>query len=146
LTNLALLMILTRMKNEAAAWHIPPWTVGDRLRKAREEAGWNSQEAFGKKIGVSRGTVQNYESGRISPERMKEIYLREWSRVTGVPVEWFKTGIEPYPSEPTRGGVRLAVAPAARAKTANRAASKGAAQPGSLLKYRFTPASLKVAA
>lgn len=60
------------------------WTIGDRLRKARETAGLEQQE-LADIIGISRNTVSNYEKGRTQP-RMLE--LREWSAATAVDLHW----------------------------------------------------------
>ena len=70
---------------------IPEFTMGDRMRKAREVLGM-SQADFAKHIGVGRSTVQSYES---SIERPKPIVLRGWALATGVPAEWLLTGVAP---------------------------------------------------
>ena len=80
---------------------IPQFTVGDRLRKARELTGLE-QGPFAEQIGVSRNTVGNYESGHTT--RVKPIVLKAWSLRTGVPVEWLETGAEnPRPAGPDGG-------------------------------------------
>lgn len=81
--------------------HIPVWTLGDRLRKAREDAGL-SQAELAAAISVSRNTVGNAELGERVP---LAITLRAWSEVTGVPLEWLRTG-EVAPPPRARGGVR----------------------------------------
>ena len=68
---------------------IPEFTIGDRLRKARELTGLD-QGPFADEIGVSRGTVSNYEAGKTTA--IKRLYLRTWAMRTGVPVEWLATG------------------------------------------------------
>lgn len=70
--------------------------MGDRLRKAREEAGL-SQAELAVAIGVARNTIGNAELGDRTP---LTITLRAWARVTGVPEEWLRTGHAPAP----RGG------------------------------------------
>ncbi|MGX7679111.1 helix-turn-helix transcriptional regulator [Jatrophihabitans sp. DSM 45814] len=67
---------------------VPIWTVADRLRKSREFAGLD-QGSLAEAIEVSRNTISNYESGRVTPRR---IVLRQWSLRTGVPLEWIETG------------------------------------------------------
>lgn len=69
---------------------IPQWTLGDRLRKAREHAGMD-QEELALRIGVSRGTVSNYEIGR-GTRPPKVVVLRAWARECGVPYEWIVDG------------------------------------------------------
>lgn len=78
---------------------IPEWTLGDRLRKARLMAGLEQQE-FADELGISRGTVHNYEMDRT---RVKRPFLLAWSMRTGVPMEWLERGVLPAHS-PTDGG------------------------------------------
>lgn len=66
---------------------VPVFTEGDRLRKAREVIGLD-QEKFADVLGVSRGTVSNYERSRTTHRRV--IVIRAWSLATGVPVEWLQ--------------------------------------------------------
>lgn len=70
---------------DAHAFH-----AGDRLRKAREQAGY-TQVSFAKKLGISRDTVRAYETwaGLTHP---REQTLRDWSGVTGFSLHWLKTG------------------------------------------------------
>ncbi len=63
---------------------IPEWTLGDRLRKAREHAGLN-QAQLAATIGIARSSVVSYESGRTTPSRP---VVLSWSLCTGVPAEW----------------------------------------------------------
>lgn len=82
---------------------IPPWSVPDRLRKAREHAGLEQGE-LAESIDVSRTTVSNYERGHVNP---RKIVVRQWALRTGVPFEWLMYGTEdPRPVDPD-GGVRL---------------------------------------
>jgi transcriptional regulator with XRE-family HTH domain len=75
-----------------AAGSIPVFDLSDRLRKAREVTGLD-QKAFADEVGISRGTVANYERGKVTP---REIVLRAWALRTGVPLEWLKTGKAPH--------------------------------------------------
>jgi len=77
---------------------VPQWTTRDRLRKAREITG-QSQAEFAKDLGVSRGTVKNYESGAISAYRRPT--LLAWAMRSGVPLEWLLTGQESPSSSPS---------------------------------------------
>lgn len=75
--------------------HIPNWTLGERLRKAREDMDVTQKE-LAALIGISDGTVQNYEGDKI--ERPKGIVIREWARVTGVPLWWLWGSDAPTPA------------------------------------------------
>lgn len=80
---------------------IPAFTVGDRLRKSRELTGLD-QTDFAAQLGVSRGTVSNYE--RSSTENRKPIVMRAWALATGVPLVWLETGEgDQTPSGPPDG-------------------------------------------
>jgi transcriptional regulator with XRE-family HTH domain len=68
---------------------VPQWTVGDRLRKARELTGMTQQQ-WADEIGVSRGTVANYEAERQAPKRP---VLLAWSMAAGVELAWLRDGI-----------------------------------------------------
>lgn len=73
--------------------------MGDRLRKAREEAGL-SQAELAVRIGISRNTVGNHEIG-IGERGPQRVVLLAWAAATGVPVEWLQTGA--VPSDPGSG-------------------------------------------
>lgn len=70
---------------------IPAFTLGDRLRKAREVTGM-TQGQLAQRIGVARNTVTRSEVGATEPTRL---VLRAWSEVTGVPLQWILTGDAP---------------------------------------------------
>lgn len=74
---------------------VPAWTVGDRLRKAREHAGLKQQE-LADAIGIARGSVTNYESDKHPP---RKIVLNAWAMATGVSPVWLETG-EGQPGAP----------------------------------------------
>lgn len=78
---------LGHMTTQPTAGHVPSWTIGDRLRKAREDAGFDQRE-LAEKIGVSRNSVSNYEVGVVPNPR--PIVLNAWSMATGVPVSWLR--------------------------------------------------------
>ncbi|MFD2840113.1 helix-turn-helix domain-containing protein [Populibacterium corticicola] len=82
------------MSIDAFAGKIPQFTMGDRLRKAREQAGLESSE-FADEIGVSRNTITNYERDKVAP---RKIVLKAWALRTGVPIQWLETGIAPSPN------------------------------------------------
>ena len=79
---------------------IPAFTVGDRLRKAREKTGLDQGE-FAEEIGVSRGTVSNYEGDKT--EGFKRPYVAAWAIRADVPVEWLLWGKVPTDDGPEDG-------------------------------------------
>lgn len=73
--------------------------MGDRLRKAREDAGL-SQSQLASVIGISRNTVGNAELGERQPLL---VTVKAWAAATGVPVEWLQFGhINPDPPSRSR--------------------------------------------
>ena len=66
---------------------IPSFTIGDRLRKARESAGM-SQEELAEDVGISRRSLVRYERD----EMIKKSVILLYAMRTGVPVEWIETG------------------------------------------------------
>lgn len=84
---------------EAPRFVIPTFTTGDRLRKARQLTGLEQAE-FADELGISRGTVRNYELDHVVP---RKIVLRAWAMRTGVPVQWLVNGETPDPHEADRG-------------------------------------------
>lgn len=110
------------MSTQQLGDRVPEWTVGDRLRKAREIARLD-QQPFADAIGVSRGTVSNYERGSV--DHYKPIVLRAWAMATGVPLEWLETGVTTS-TPPPRGGPsgdelhRLTEAKRGRARSSRR--------------------------
>lgn len=73
---------------------IPIWTTGERLAKARSLTGL-TQAQFAERIGISRGSVVNYEGDATTPRR---VVLNAWAAETGVPVEWL-VGSDPTVTE-----------------------------------------------
>lgn len=65
---------------------IPPWSLADRLEKARKKTGL-SQAAFAAEIDVARSTVVNYEKDDYERAR-KPIVLKAWAQRCDVPIEW----------------------------------------------------------
>ena len=64
--------------------HIPRWTLADRLRKARIDAGL-SQDELAEKARISRRTITSGECGAHVPAYNN---IRAWAEVTHVPIEW----------------------------------------------------------
>src|SRR5260221_11655566 len=79
--------------SEPQSGFIPQWTLGDRLRKARESAGLKQAELAGK-IGISRASIVNYEAGRYVPSRP---VLLSWALCCGVDWAWLTGGGPPGP-------------------------------------------------
>lgn len=69
---------------------VPEFNLGDRLRKAREIAGYD-QIALAAEIDVHRQTVARYESGASAPRRP---VLISWALTTGVSLDWLQNGPE----------------------------------------------------
>ncbi|WP_460836598.1 helix-turn-helix domain-containing protein [Nocardioides marmoraquaticus] len=78
------------MTTQPARGLVPEFTLGDRLRKAREHAGYE-QGPFAALLGVSRGTVSNYER-ELGTRGPKPIVLDQWAAKTGVSLQWLTTG------------------------------------------------------
>jgi len=95
--------ILLPMSTQEWYEHIPVFTVGDRLRKAREWKGLDQGE-LAEITGISRGTVSHLELGKAP---LKRSYLNLWVMATGVPAEWLESGIAPQPDGP--GGGRYGI-------------------------------------
>lgn len=67
---------------------VPTFTVGDRLRKAREDAGMTAVE-FAKATDIARKTIYNYENEVTPPRRLT---MRMWALATGVDSHWLEHG------------------------------------------------------
>lgn len=67
---------------------VPQWTIGDRMRKAREHAGLKQTE-IASEIGIGRSSIINYEGGRAEPPRP---VLLAWAMCTGVSYRWLTGG------------------------------------------------------
>jgi transcriptional regulator with XRE-family HTH domain len=75
--------------NPNAGVHLE-FTLGDRLRKAREYAGLEIQE-LASAVDVHRQSVTRYETDRAKPKRGTVLL---WSMATGVSVAWLETGTD----------------------------------------------------
>lgn len=76
---------------------VPRWTLADRLAKARHHCGYTQGE-LADRLGISRNSVSNYESGTTVPRRL---VLRAWAEECAVPVEWLESGTIPQGSVST---------------------------------------------
>ena len=63
----------------------------DRLRAARVGAGLDQSE-LAETMGISRGSVHNYEVGATTPRRP---VLTAWATATGYDLHWLESGDEP---------------------------------------------------
>lgn len=79
---------------EVATW-APTWTVGERIRKAREDQGWH-QSDLAVKLHVSRATIAAWE-GNIN--RPNWVTFKTLAELTDTP-QWWLQG-----SEGPSGGV-----------------------------------------
>ncbi|HSS09020.1 MAG TPA: helix-turn-helix transcriptional regulator [Acidimicrobiales bacterium] len=70
---------------------VPLWTLADRLRKARENAGL-LQKDLADYTGLSRSAIAMYEQARAVPRLG---VLRLWAERCGVPLEWLQYGDAP---------------------------------------------------
>lgn len=69
-----------------------PFHIGDRMRKARESAGFDRQR-FAATVGIHRDTIMRNEEGRTKPKRSTLIAVA-WA--TGVRLEWLESGQLPW--------------------------------------------------
>jgi transcriptional regulator with XRE-family HTH domain len=69
-------------------WTPPSWTVADRIRKAREQAGLE-QTQLADATGLSRVSISNYERGFRTPQPLAFKALAEALKV---PEEWLRNG------------------------------------------------------
>jgi len=96
--------------NDTQGRQIPRWTLGDRLRKVRREAGYSSRE-FAELLGINLSSLAHYETDRARPRNLVEL-MEKVSTVTGVPVTWL-LGLDDQPdpnagvAPPTTGPVTV---------------------------------------
>jgi transcriptional regulator with XRE-family HTH domain len=86
------------MRHLAVSGVIPDWTLGDRLRKAREARGL-SQTELSEMADISRRSISKYEADEAMPRRPQ---LLAWAMATGVPTDWLEQGesVRPKGLEP----------------------------------------------
>jgi transcriptional regulator with XRE-family HTH domain len=80
---------------QASGATVPEWTIGDRMRKAREHAGL-SQSQLARTASIGRTSIVRYETGLSRPSR---VTLAAWALRTGVSFEWMCHG-DTYPCGP----------------------------------------------
>lgn len=99
LPNLASCHNLDDMTTQQIADGVPEFSLGDRLRKAREKTGLSIRE-FAEEIGVSHGTITNAEGDKRG---VRPITLKAYALRTKVPLVWLETGNAPARPEPDGG-------------------------------------------
>ena len=95
---------------------VPEWTLADRLRKARGDAGY-SQAELATVTGISRQSINRYETGRAVPDRPK---LLAWATACHVDYGWLTGG---GPEDQLRS-LNLPPAPSAHSSPHIRASSR----------------------
>ena len=93
---------LTSPQQHAA---VPLFTIGDRLRKARQYADIGSAEMAGR-IGRTRNSITRYESAETVDD-IDELVLRAYAMETGVSFRWLKTGQAPIGGDPVIANTTL---------------------------------------
>jgi len=79
---------------------IPPWTLTDRLIKARTFARLEQQD-IADYLGLARSAIGHFEQGRRVP---RLAYLRGWAQRCEVDFDWLVTGEAPEAPGPDLGG------------------------------------------
>jgi transcriptional regulator with XRE-family HTH domain len=75
---------------ETQGSRIPEFSIGDRLRKAREDTGL-TQGAFANEFGVTTRTIGRLEAA-TDRGTLKRALLLAYAMRTSVPLEWIETG------------------------------------------------------
>ena len=91
------------MTTQTVGGRIYEFGLRDRLRIAREEAGFD-QRSFEGATGISRASISNYERGITKPRRPQ---LAAWSLATGFSVEWLTTGEVATGRDPNGEGIHV---------------------------------------
>lgn len=78
-----------------------PFHQGDRIRKARELAGFSDTTSFAQHAGIDRGALKRYEATGRVPRRSTLIAIA-W--FTPVRLEWIETGNGPVYKDDGDGG------------------------------------------
>ena len=61
----------------------------ERLKKARKDAGYRSQEKFALFLGTTRPAIASYETGAVIPN---DVFLQLVSTKLGISFNWLKSG------------------------------------------------------
>jgi transcriptional regulator with XRE-family HTH domain len=73
--------------------YVPSLSLALRLEIARRDAGL-TQDGMAAELGISKGTVSDFERGVRAPKRQT---LMAWAARTGVSLRWLETGIAAAP-------------------------------------------------
>lgn len=87
------------MSSLYAAGRTYEFGIGDRLRAAREQAGFTVRD-FEEVTGISRSTIGNYENGKTKPRRAS---LLTWALATGFDLNWLQHGVSGEQDGPDGG-------------------------------------------
>ena len=81
-----------------------PWTLGDRLAKARNGARPHplNQTELGERLGLTRATIGKYEAGRMPKDEEKRTVMA-WAMATGWSYAWLRDGTGPWLADGTDG-------------------------------------------
>ena len=82
--------MITHMLTDTPSVQPVTWTLADRLRKARQSASL-TQDALAGTLGLSRSTVNRYETGRAHPGRA---VLIAWAQATAVDMDFLNDAEE----------------------------------------------------
>jgi transcriptional regulator with XRE-family HTH domain len=82
-----MLCMAAEQSTGSSAVRIPQWTVGDRLRKAREEVGIGVEE-IAAMLKRNRNSVTRYERSWTVDVNL----VRSYAAITDTPMEWLLTG------------------------------------------------------
>lgn len=97
------------MQENTSTHQDPQWTLGDRLRKSREDAGYD-QEQMAALMDVSASTISAWERDESQPRKISAV-LTDWSRHTGVRTGWLSEGIAATPRSRCASVVDLRILP-----------------------------------
>ncbi|MGK9146655.1 helix-turn-helix domain-containing protein [Plantibacter flavus] len=79
------------------------YTLAVRLRKSRILANLEQAE-LAEMLGISRGSVSNYETGKSEP--IASMFVR-WAQLTDVPLEWLAEGVNARTAPAEAGAVEV---------------------------------------
>jgi transcriptional regulator with XRE-family HTH domain len=74
-------------------------SLAHRIAQLRQQLGL-TQAAFAHRVGVSRGTIGQYEAGTLAPRART---LDRIAEIGGVTADWLLRGDRPVPIPPARG-------------------------------------------
>jgi len=83
---------------DTATARIPQWTLGDRLRKAREEAGI-SVAGMAERLGIARNTLSTWEHDKVASVPM--LGVKAYADICNVPIWWLAGGDDDAPADVT---------------------------------------------